>query len=207
MLKWFKGMCVFSGYGVIAPATYYGRLVCIVYAYITIPLYLIALAVIGETLADLFKKLFWLVCCCGCYRKGALQELKVMKNANNLREVMIPLTLTLSLLLVWVILGAGIWMVLESDWKFADSIYFCFITISTIGFGDLVPEVDLSSGEGHLKLVVIITYITVGMAAMSMCFQLMADEFMSKLKWLGKKCGCAKSQPAALDDMTQLASD
>jgi len=74
MLKWFKGMCVFSGYGVIAPATYYGRLVCIVYAYITIPLYLIALAVIGETLADLFKKLFWLVCCCGCYRKGALQE-------------------------------------------------------------------------------------------------------------------------------------
>jgi len=42
---------------------------------------------------------------------------------------------------------------------------------------------------------------------MSMCFQLMADEFMSKLKWLGKKCGCAKSQPAALDDMTQLASD
>jgi len=84
--------------------------------------------------------------------------------------------------LVWVILGAGIWMVLESDWKFADSIYFCFITISTIGFGDLVPEVDLSSGEGHLKLVVIITYITVGT---------LTDHFLCRIFLFS--CCCSKN--------------
>ena len=50
----------------------------------------------------------------------------------------------------------------SKTWDFLDSLYFSFITFSTIGFGDLVPKVDLSSGEGLGKLIVMIIFMTVG---------------------------------------------
>lgn len=42
------------------------------------------------------------------------------------------------LLIVYIAIGGGIFMIWE-DWNFLESFYFCFITMTTIGFGDLVP--------------------------------------------------------------------
>ena len=41
-------------------------------------------------------------------------------------------------LTVFLFLPALIFVQVETDWSFADACYFAFITISTIGFGDLV---------------------------------------------------------------------
>ena len=46
----------------------WGRLVVIAYALIAIPLFMLALANIGEILANLFRVTYSTICCCGCCR-------------------------------------------------------------------------------------------------------------------------------------------
>ncbi|XP_067928688.1 TWiK family of potassium channels protein 18-like [Watersipora subatra] len=212
------------GYGVISPATTYGRLICIVYAFVGIPVYMVALATIGDLLAQLFQKFYWVVCVCG-FRKPKTDtrtaakaeqggkkrgKLHVKKESTDeddektgevdsaaknydASNVTIPLTLTILLLFGMVVLGAVIFMALES-WNFQEAIYFSFTTISTIGFGDVVPNIDLMASSGKVKLVTMILYITIGMATISMCFQLMVDEIYAKVDWLTSKCGVHSSE-------------
>lgn len=58
-----------SGYGAITPKTLYGKVISITYAVIGIPVYMVALATIGDVMASLLKKFYFVICCCGCCRK------------------------------------------------------------------------------------------------------------------------------------------
>jgi hypothetical protein len=50
------------------------------------------------------------------------------------RKVTIPISVTLSLLSSYLILGAVLFSEWE-NWKFLDGAYFCFVTLATIGLG------------------------------------------------------------------------
>ena len=67
-----------------------------------------------------------------------------------------PIPIWICLLLIFGILFGGAFMFIQrQEWDFLNSIYFCFITLSTIGFGDFVPKnkgLDLD-GQDQTELV------------------------------------------------------
>ncbi|XP_022809638.1 two pore potassium channel protein sup-9-like isoform X2 [Stylophora pistillata] len=65
-------------------------------------------------------------------------ETKLLKRESQ-PVVTKTLMWTLFALLIMLIVGAFLYLQ-EEQWNFLEGVYFCFITFSTIGFGDLVPN-------------------------------------------------------------------
>lgn len=54
------------------------------------------------------------------------------------QDVRVPIPIVLTFVACYVMIGALLFEWLE-EWSLSDAAYFCFITLSTIGFGDFVP--------------------------------------------------------------------
>jgi hypothetical protein len=57
-------------------------------------------------------------------------------------EFNLPISVAIVILLIYIFVGAIIYWTWE-NWGFFESFYFVFISMSTIGFGDFVPQVGL----------------------------------------------------------------
>ncbi|XP_013380998.1 uncharacterized protein LOC106152065 [Lingula anatina] len=210
------------GYGHISPNTMWGQLATIAYALLGIPLMLICLANIGDVMADIFRWIYSNVCCCGCCKKKQEKEPEDEKLAKNGawrtdasgkpippgsadneesddedeededEKITVPLTITMIVIAVWIVFGAALFDAWEKDWSFLEASYFCFITLTTIGFGDYVPGVEnLGTSEGQIQMIIAWLYIVFGMALVAMCFTLMQDEIVAKFAWIAEKIGLA----------------
>ncbi len=93
-------------------------------------------------------------------------------------SILAPICLCLCMMIIYVIFGALVLLKLE-DWPFLDGIYFCFMTLSTIGFGDLVPGLRK---ESTTTLWFCSIYIMSGMALTAMCFNVLHEEIMHRIK-------------------------
>ncbi|KAI3381014.1 hypothetical protein SNEBB_005006 [Seison nebaliae] len=184
------------GYGHVSPNTWEGQIVCLCYATLGIPLFLLFLANISTALGSFFRFTYMQICCRVCYRKK-LKRIKEMKEEGiELDEeetnVSIPLTVTMGIIVLYIFGGAALFDYWE-DWGLIAAAYFCYITLSTIGFGDFVPGANTIDGKNVvLKLIVSVIYILVGMAILAMSFNLMQEEIVSKFQWIGQKCGLVK---------------
>ncbi|XP_020617860.1 potassium channel subfamily K member 15-like [Orbicella faveolata] len=114
------------GYGHLAPSTVGGRVFCMVFALFGIPLNLMVLRHIGDRVNHLISYVHFLV------------ETKLLKREP---QQVATKTLMWTLLVLIVMLFVGAFLYLQKEqWNFLEGVYFCFITFSTIGFGDLVPN-------------------------------------------------------------------
>ena len=67
-------------------------------------------------------------------------------------EMSVPLLVTFFVIPLYLTLGAILFSIWE-NWSFLDSFYFCFITVTTIGFGDFVPGAALTNTAEKEKLI------------------------------------------------------
>ena len=77
-------------------------------------------------------------------------------------------------------------------WSLLDSSYFCFITLTTIGFGDLVPNQQSQDGESRLALCSL--YLLFGIAMIAMSFNLVQEQVINNVKTLGRQLGILKDE-------------
>uniref|UniRef100_A0A674IFE0 Potassium channel subfamily K member n=1 Tax=Terrapene triunguis TaxID=2587831 RepID=A0A674IFE0_9SAUR len=77
----------------------------------------------------------------------------------------------LGVLGLFILLPALCFWALENGWTFLESVYFCFISLSTIGLGDYVPGRGSPSSLRHLYKISITCYLLLGLLAMLLALE------------------------------------
>jgi hypothetical protein len=111
-------------------------------------------------------------------------------NSMDYRKITVPISITLFILSSYILLGGILFKTLE-EWTVLDGVYFCFITLSTIGLGDYVPgnSINDSDTQAELKLVGCSLYLLMGLSLIAMCFNLMQEEVTAKFRKLAVRLG------------------
>nr|pir hypothetical protein C52B9.6 - Caenorhabditis elegans [Caenorhabditis elegans] len=205
---------VFSrGYGNLVPITVTGRVACIIFALLGIPLLLVTIADIGKFLSEFLSYLYRSYR--GFKRKLRRQSKKITSQyrsqsqsrsssvmgsskagSMNLHdidsdsedsagdELRIPVFMVLLVLLAYTAIGGFLFQSWE-HLEYFEAFYFCFITMATVGFGDIVPN-------EQVYVFFTMAYIIFGLSLATMCIDLAGTEYIRKIHYLGTKMEDAK---------------
>lgn len=119
------------GYGHVTPLSETGKVFCLIYATIGIPLTLVLLSAVVERLMTPSNLLLGRL-------NSRLGHLYQPFNIRILHLVII-VTIVGSLFLG---LPTAVFAYLEESWNALDAFYYCFISLTTIGLGDYIPGDD-----------------------------------------------------------------
>ncbi|XP_050705296.1 potassium channel subfamily K member 18-like [Eriocheir sinensis] len=199
-----------TGYGNLTPRTEWGKVATILYAIVGMPLMLLYMSNVGEILAHIFKFIYFRVCSCdvgslGYYRTGSGNIRPVTANTGREDETKesykrgqaprrtVPIGYCLTVIAVYVACGGAIFSQWER-WSLLDACYFSYISLSTIGFGDLVPGRTVAGKnedeEVESQQIIVTVYLLVGSALVAMCFNLMQEETIENFKKVWRRLGC-----------------
>jgi hypothetical protein len=117
----------------------------------------------------------------------------VMVDSEKVSDIRVPVYVCFLIVIAYILLGTVLFSLWES-WDPVTAGYFCFITLSTIGFGDVVPGHSLESWASQAKRVTCSLYLLFGLTLISMCFSLMVDEVREIAKRFGRWIGLLQSE-------------
>lgn len=139
--NWSFGQAVFFagtvlttiGYGHVSPLSTGGKIFCIFYAIIGIPITLILISACVERLLIITNKFYdKLKTLSIFYRNNSSINLKALTYTH------LGLVFTFVLVFFFLI-PAAIFSSIEQEWNYLDALYYCFISLTTIGLGDYIP--------------------------------------------------------------------
>ncbi|EGT38289.1 hypothetical protein CAEBREN_32043 [Caenorhabditis brenneri] len=192
------------GYGNIVPVTPLGRLACVLFALFGAPIAIITIGDLGKFLSEctiwLYKHM----------RKGSARFKTAWKRFRGLEDsinddlesssknqessildmemdeidksevpVLMVFTIILVGFLLYIAFGGILFSILE-DWSYMDAFYYSFISLTTIGFGDIVPE-------NHDYIAIMLIYLGVGLSVTTMCIDLAGIQYIQKIHYFGRK--------------------
>lgn len=131
---------IFTGYGYITPQTAAGQTLCIFVSMLGIPITMLTLKSAGELIAKLANKIV------------TAFEKKILKKTEP-KRVKTKSAVILFTFMVLLIVGNGLLVTSLEDWTFVQGVYYWFVTLSTIGFGDYVVRKRHVMNITGLKLV------------------------------------------------------
>ncbi|CAL8072841.1 unnamed protein product [Calicophoron daubneyi] len=107
---------------------------------------------------------------------------------EDFSKVTVPISLSLLIMTTYILIGTAVFCKWE-DVNYLKWSYFCFITLSTIGFGTKIDSENTKE-----KFVFITVYLAIGLIVFAMCFKLMQEEVVEKAKWFARKVGIIKEK-------------
>jgi len=155
------------GYGHSTPATKPGKMFTVAYCTLGIPLAMIMFQSIGERMNKgssmlIRRTRMWL----GCRQQEATEADLILSS--------------LFFSFVAILCGAGLYSSQEPGWDYFQSLYYCFITLTTIGFGDFVAlqqEHSLTRSPGYV--VTSFCFLLWGLSAVASSVNLLVLKFMT----------------------------
>lgn len=143
-----------TGYGHTVPLSDEGKAFCMFYSLFGIPVTLFFLSVVVQRIMVLVSR-----------RPVSYFHRRWAMSKSTLAAIHASL-LAIIIALLFLIIPAWIFTSLESDWDFLESLYFCFISLTTIGLGDYVPgenDTEEDIQHPHLYRLAITVYLLLGL--------------------------------------------
>ncbi|XP_045129845.1 open rectifier potassium channel protein 1-like isoform X2 [Portunus trituberculatus] len=149
------------GYGHLTPSGSWSRIVCILYSLVGIPLTGMLLAWTSNFFGDKLLQLF----------KSRLSDEKQHSHTFIAAATVIYITLGF---VVFIFLPSALFSSLEG-WSYLTAVYYSYITLTTIGFGDYVTGNELEGSKLYAYQIGVILWIMVGLG-----YWVMVANFITK---------------------------
>lgn len=188
--SWLFACTIFTtiGDGNIVPVSMSGRIFCVMYGFLGIPLF----NVVASSLVSLITGVLRFLHSANLRRRRQREAEKLKKDedsselqtVNNSQEFHLSLKIVFSMVTAYLAAGTVLFSLWE-EWSLFESFYYCFMTLTSIGLGGYVPR--------NMPHAVFGGYIIVGIVLVIMLFSAMEEEIVQPLDEIKKMVGLVEN--------------